>query len=175
MWWDKERWDAELADDLEPGIIQVSDRHGLATAKILGMGYAPKLTYAYLRKMAEGRARAINAGTFNRLSLEDADPEEVFEQREETASASYGRSLATAVASWATIEAVHQAEDNGYQRTVEKRWVTGANPRTTHAQMNGETVPIDENFSNGAYWPGDDNLDADETCNCNCSTEVIIR
>ena len=31
-----------------------------------------------------------------------------------------------------------------------------------------------DNFSNGARWPGDDNLSPDESCGCNCSTEVII-
>lgn len=174
MWWDKERWDAELADDLEPGMIAVSDKHGAETARKLGTQYAPKLTSAYLRKMAEGRATAINAGTFNRLSLVDADPEEVFEQRENVASNSYGRSLATAVASWATLEAVRQAESQGFQRTVQKRWVTGDNPRSSHAAMNGEMVALDENFSNGAYFPGDDNVTADEGVNCNCSTEVVI-
>lgn len=174
-WWDSERWDEELADDLEPIMQTVSDTHGLSTAKKLGTLYAPKLTGAYLRKMAEGRSHAINKGTFDKLSLTDEDPDEVFEKRENADADSYGRSLATACASWATLEAVKQAEDQGYQREVLKRWVTGANARPTHASMNGETVGIHENFSNGAYWTGDDNLEASESCNCNCSTEVIIR
>ena len=174
-WWDSERWDEELADDLEPIMQTVSDTHGLSTAKKLGTLYAPKLTGAYLRKMAEGRSHAINKGTYDKLSLTDEDPDEIFERRENADSDSYGRSLATACASWATLEAVRQAESQGYQREVLKRWVTGANARPTHASMNGETVAIDENFSNGAYWTGDDNLEASESCNCNCSTEVIIR
>jgi len=40
--------------------------------------------------------------------------------------------------------------------------------------MNGERVPIDEDFSNGAKWPGDDAIGPEETCNCNCYTEVVI-
>ena len=40
--------------------------------------------------------------------------------------------------------------------------------------MDGETVPIDETFSNGADWPGDDSLDADESCGCNCTTRIIV-
>ena len=40
--------------------------------------------------------------------------------------------------------------------------------------MDGETVPVDSNFSNGAYWPGDDNLSPDESCGCNCSVEITV-
>ena len=40
--------------------------------------------------------------------------------------------------------------------------------------MDGERVPFDSNFSNGAKWPGDDAIGPDETCNCNCWTEVVI-
>ena len=58
--------------------------------------------------------------------------------------------------------------------SIEKEWVTGENARPTHEAMNGERVGIDGVFSNGARWPGDDNLDPEESCGCNCSTEVII-
>ena len=59
-------------------------------------------------------------------------------------------------------------------KKIEKIWVTGDNPRSSHALMNGETVPVGEAFSNGAFWPGDDNLEPDESCYCNCTTVVII-
>jgi hypothetical protein len=41
--------------------------------------------------------------------------------------------------------------------------------------MDGEMVGIDDRFSNGADWPGDDILGPDGTCNCNCSTEIVIQ
>lgn len=86
------------------------------------------------------------------------------------------RSCATVVASWATLEAVRQAESQpGYTyKKVEKVWITGENARESHAAMNGERVAIDANFSNGAYWPGDEKLDPSESCGCNCSTEIVI-
>ena len=60
-------------------------------------------------------------------------------------------------------------------RQVQKTWiVTSGNPRASHAAMDGETVGIDEQFSNGADWPGDSTLDADETCGCTCEVEVSI-
>ena len=177
-WWDAERWDSELADDLAPVMMTIADRHGEDTAKQIGMDYVKELTAAYLRKMAEGRATAINTSTQEKLEEaiadDEMDPAEVFEKRESNDAVSYGLSLATAVASWSTLEAVHQAQDNGFTKKTEKEWVTGYNPRPTHAAMNGERVPINERFSNGADWPGDDSLEPAEKCRCNCSTAVII-
>ena len=177
-WWDENRWNKELADDLLPLIEKIADKHGMSTADVLGTEYGKEITRNYLRKLTEGRAKAINVSTFEKLedALEDeeTEPAEVFEKREGKDADVFGQALATAVANWATIEAVHQAQDQGYTKKVEKEWVTGPNARDTHIAMNGQRVGIDDNFSNGARWPGDDNLSPAESCGCNCSTEVII-
>ena len=76
---------------------------------------------------------------------------------------------------WGTREGYEQGKYQGSKREVYKRWNTGANARASHAAMTGETVPIDDRFSNGADWPGDDSLDPDESCGCNCSTDIIIK
>lgn len=176
-WWDEDRWNAELADDLAPVMMSISDRHGENAAKKMDTNYVKELTAAYLRAMAEGRAKAINTATQEKLedAIEDEEqePAEVFDEREKTESGLIGKVLAAAVVGWATTEAVHQAQDQGFDRKVEKEWVTGPNPRSTHAAMNGQRVGIDDTFSNGARWPGDDNLDADESCGCNCSTAIV--
>lgn len=177
-WWDEDRWNKELADDLLPLIEKIADKHGMSTADVLGTDYGKEITRNYLRKLTEGRAKAINVSTLEKLedALEDEEiePAEVFEKREGKDADVFGQALATAVANWATIEAVHQAQDQGYTKKVEKEWVTGPNARDTHIAMNGQRVGIDDNFSNGARWPGDDNLSPEESCGCNCSTEVII-
>lgn len=177
-WWDADRWDAELAEDLQPIIERIADKHGIAAADVLGTEYGRELTRAYLKKLVEGRAHAINISTLEKLeaALEDAEaePAEVFKKREENDSKTFGQSLATVIAGWAIMEAVHQAQDHGFDRKAEKEWVTGPNSRPSHAAMNGQRVGIDDTFSNGARWPGDDNLSPDESCGCNCSTEVII-
>lgn len=176
-WWDEERWDTELAEDLLPLIMDVADAHGKSTADILGTEYIKELTAAYLRKLTEGRAHAINSSTLEKLLdaiEEELEPAEVFEKRESHDAEMFGQALATQVAGWAMLEAVHQAQDHGYSKMVEKEWVTGPNSRPSHAAMNGQRVGIDEKFSNGADWPGDDNLSPDESCGCNCSTDVII-
>ena len=180
-WWNKKRWDAELADDIEPIIDEIADRHGQAVAKALGIKYNPAQTRAYLRKMAEGRAEAINDSTYEKIQAaiasdsEEDTPQHVFDLRSGSQAALIGGSLALAAASWAAMsEAPHQAAQQGKEPQIEKIWITGENPRPTHAAMDGERVPIDEPFSNGAMWPGDDNLDPDESCGCNCTTEVVI-
>ena len=179
-WWDADRWDAELADDIETIMDDIADRHGKQAAAILKRTYGTEVTRNYLKAMAEGRARAINAATYQKLldaaesEDEENTPAAVFEKRENTAGTA-GRSLATAVASWAVLEAVHQAQRDGDQRKVMKVWETGDNARPSHQAMNGEIVPVDDNFSNGAYWPGDDNLDPDESCGCNCSTSIVVE
>lgn len=180
-WWDEERWDSELADDIEPVMDDIADAHGSETARAIGSKYNTDQTRKYLRKMAEGRAHAINVGTYKRLqeAIESDDeentPAKVFDERQDSNAKLLGRALAIGVAGWAvTREAPQQAEQQGIHKTVEKIWVTGDNPRPEHQMMNGEIVPIDEPFSNGCYWPGDENGDPDTTCGCNCSTQVRI-
>ena len=181
-WWNEERWNKELADDIEPALDSIADTHGKEVADAIGSEYRAEQTRKYLRTLAEGRAKAINEATRQKLqdAIDDDEDEEntpahVFEVRENKDATTFGRSLAIGVAGWAaTHEAPAQAEQQGYHKTVEKRWITGTNPRPEHAAMNGETVPIDAAFSNGCEWPGDENGDPDTTCGCNCSTEVII-
>ncbi|MBR2189309.1 MAG: phage portal protein [Eubacterium sp.] len=180
-WWDADRWDDELADDIEPLMDSVADAHGIEVASAIGFEYSTRQTRKYLREMSKARAKAINAATYRKLQAaikdedEEVTPAHVFEVRENRDSITFGRALALAAAGWAaTREAPHQAEQHGIQKTVEKEWVTGDNPRQEHAMMNGQRVPIDEPFSNGCFWPGDENGDPDTTCGCNCSTQVII-
>lgn len=178
-WWDQERWDEELTDDILPIMRDIADTHGIETAELLKSEYVPELTGAYLRKMAAGRAKATNIKTQEKISeaLEmDEDPVPVMEKREKDEAPMLAQTLATAVAGWAVSEAVHQAERQPeWNKKVTKIWATGENPRESHALMNGEEVGIDEAFSNGAYWPGDDNLSPDEACGCNCHTDIRIR
>ena len=184
-WWDADRWNDELTEDITPLINSIADAHGKETADAIGFDYNGDITRNYLKAMAAGRADAINVATLRKLeaALEDEEDDEdeentpahVFKLREDRDSITFGRSLALAAAGWATVhEAMRQAEYHGIRKTVEKEWITGENPRPSHAAMNGERVPISEPFSNGCEWPGDENGDPDETCGCNCTTAVII-
>ena len=183
-WWNADRWNKELADDLEPVLDGIADRHGSAVAKAIGTEYVTEQTTAYLRAMAEGRADAINGETRKKLQqvMDDAEEDEdlneavnhEFEKRSGVDAMMLGTMLAKTVAGWSAEEADRQAKDQGSRKQVYKEWITGPNARASHQLMDGERVPIDEPFSNGADWPGDDTLDPEESCGCNCSTRVII-
>lgn len=179
--WNSERWDKELKEDLEPVLIEIADKHGIETAELLKSDYSTELTRAYLSKASEMRAKKINEGTYKKL-LEDMEEDEpdaahVFEVRQNTSGA-LAKSAAGSIASFAISEATNQAISEGAPRVVgkivEKEWVTGENARPSHQAMNGERVPIDADFSNGQHWPGEDIGDPDESCGCNCTTEIVI-
>ena len=180
-WWNADRWNKELADDLEPLLNEIAVNHGSLMADALGSEFVADMITNYLRKMAEKRAQVINDQT--RETLEDAmeeaeDPAETATQAMDKRSGFdavlLGSMLAKVAAGWGTEESVRQARSQGIRKAVLKEWVTGANARESHAAMNGERVPIDERFSNGADWPGDDSLSPEESCGCNCSTRSII-
>ena len=179
--WDSERWDKELADDLEPVLISIADKHGKSAADQLGAEYITEKTEKYLTVASEARAKKINEGTLSKLmedlEEDEPDPAHVYEVRSNTAG-TLAKSAAGAIASFAIQEAAHQAISEGAPRVigkiVEKEWITGPNARPSHEAMNGERVPIDADFSNGQHWPGEDIGDPDESCGCNCTTEVVI-
>ena len=186
-WWNEERWNTELAEDLEPVFNSISDAHGKEMADALKSEYDTEVTRPYLKKKAKGMAEAINTTTYEKLKeaveYEGDDEEEaelhtpahVMEEREGVDADRLGSNLAKGLAGWAMLhEAVQQSQRQGSKAKIMKKWVTGANPRATHAMMNGETVGVDEYFSNGMDWPGDDNAAPEETCGCNCTTMAII-
>lgn len=185
-WWNAERWNRELADDLEPLFVAAASRQGRKTLRDIGEdedGYSDDVTRGYLRAMAEGKARAMNNVTLRRLTAavegdgsgegELSTVSGVFENAVEERSKSSAVSFATAVCGWAALEAVRQANPKGEKL---KTWiVTSASPRASHARMSGETVPADRPFSNGAMWPGDQRLTPEDSCNCKCEVEITIR
>jgi hypothetical protein len=148
---------------------------------VLGSVYVVEVTKNYIKKTSEMRAKNINKRTLQHiqkdLESEEPDTAHVFETRSNE-SGRIAKAAAGATASWALIEASHQAISDGTPsvvgKIVEKEWVTGPNSRPSHAAMNGERVPIDADFSNGQHWPGEDIGDPDESCGCNCTTEVVI-
>lgn len=178
-WWDGERWDGELSDDLLRVTHTLADLLGKAEAERLGFsdGYNAEQTVEFLRSVAERRAKAINETTKAQLdeaiSDDAADPAHVFEVAEESRASGVGSLVATAVAGFAVKEAAEQIAQREGVKPL-KTWVVNSrNPRSSHASMNGETVPVGEVFSNGMLFPGDYG-DADEVAGCQCSLDISI-
>lgn len=54
--------------------------------------------------------------------------------------------------------------------TIIKTWISSRDDRVRdrHDEMDGETVPLNEPYSNGLMYPGDPNGSADEVIGCRC-------
>lgn len=178
-WWDAARWDKELADDLMRVAQLVSTKVAADTLESIGFGpdaYNVDQTLAFLRAVSERIAGSVNAATLAQVeaALNDSeDPtaavDRVFEVAEQSRSKQSALAATTTFAGFATTEAAKQA--TGGRAT--KTWVVNSgNPRSSHAALNGETVPLDEDFSNGMPWPGSWVGDVGEVAGCQCSLRI---
>ncbi|HDK7314615.1 TPA: minor capsid protein [Clostridium botulinum] len=58
-----------------------------------------------------------------------------------------------------------------------KTWISSRDSavRVSHRSLDGETVKIDEPFSNGGMYPGDSRLPAKEVCRCRCVARYLLE
>lgn len=176
VWWDQARWNRELSEDLfrlHVGSSAEAARKTLRRARLDPGEYDEEQTHNYWEKAAKAQAARINKSTKQGLdrSLDeesDTSAEHVFDIAEGSRTANLAMTMATSVAAWGTLEAGRQTG------AATKTWVvTSGNPRSSHARMNGETVPLSSNFSNGMAWPGDGSIgDADELGGCQCELQI---
>lgn len=180
-WWDDERWDKELADDLYALAMMVSAKAATETLEAIGFGpdeYDRDRTEKFLRAVSERVAGGINAVTKAGVAAALAGEEpasgvdRVFTVATGARAAQGATSAVTQFSGFGTTEAVKQVVGDRATKT----WVTtSSNTRSSHARMNGETVPVGERFSNGAEFPGDSGaLDADETAGCECDLRINV-
>lgn len=59
---------------------------------------------------------------------------------------------------------------------VEKIWMATNDNRTrpSHRDLDGEHVPVEQEFSNGLMYPGDANGDPSEYMNCRCRMDALL-
>lgn len=176
-WWDGDRWDRELAEDLLPVQQAVADRIGREQMRHLGYepgDYDVDVTRAWLEAVGRSKAQAVNRATFRQLAetLDNGDdPAGVFDLAQSSRVQTASSTLCACMAGFALTEAARQSGRAGATKT----WlVQSANPRSAHAVMDGETVPLGEVFSNGLKWPGDPAGDVDQVAGCQCGIEVVI-
>jgi HK97 family phage portal protein len=178
-WWDADRWDRELTADLYEVAAELSEAMGGDLAA--SFGFAPEdynvdNTLAFLQSFAEVRAQWVNEAT--RKQLEDAladesedapGPARVFETAEAQRAPAAGKATLSALGSFVAVEAASKLLAGKATKTWRTR---SSNPRKSHARMDGETVDLDEKFSNGLKWPGDPAKGADEVAGCECTVEI---
>lgn len=135
--------------------------------------FDPDKMLAWLQKAAAGTATAIALGTFRELAARvvgDDWLEKVggyFGTLVESGPDLWATTIGTASTSFGQHDA---AKASGLGR---KTWVHvgGATSRPEHAAMDGETVGIDELFSNGLRWPGDPAGGPEDNAECHCRLE----
>lgn len=79
------------------------------------------------------------------------------------------RSCVTAAENSGRIQSYRRALDMGIE--LQKTWIATLDSRTraSHRQLDGESVPVEEKFSNGLMYPGDPSGPASEYYNCRCT------
>jgi SPP1 gp7 family putative phage head morphogenesis protein len=68
-------------------------------------------------------------------------------------------------------------EAQGMGIPLKKKWISTSDDRTreSHSYMDGETVELDEAFSNGLMYPLDPNGPPEETIHCRCIVVSIVQ
>lgn len=183
-WWDSDRWDNELTTDVSALYMLTATAAGMATLSAAGISpdeYDEPRTEAFLLEAARRSAQSINETT--RASVEsalavDLDAEDpispvdsvgnVFSVAEESRSGQVATTVSAFAAGFGSVEAARQRS-----RGATKTWNTNSgNPRSSHAALNGETIPVEDDFSNGLAWPSAMGSDADESAGCQCSLTI---
>jgi HK97 family phage portal protein len=185
-WWDGTRWDLELTNDLTSLHLlsaTVSGRSALEAAGLDPGDYDEDRTVAFLRESAARSAQDINMATLDQLVTatdtepdaddplpgEDKDPvQAVFDAADQQRAPQIAATAVTFASGFGVVESARQ---RGGSAT--KTWrVTSQNPRPQHKALDGQTVGLDEAFSNGLPWPGAAGSDADEVAGCKCAIDI---
>ena len=154
------KWDKEFADDLEPKLRRIIEREGDLTSQRLGMlAFDARVTKNYVRAMAEDVAKNMNATTKAAVAASE-DVSAAFSERK-SESGSWSAQTASKAMNFAALETGKQS---GEPRM--KTWLTTAS-NSAHPEMNGETVPLDQPFSNGSFGP------PAEHPGCECLLEIV--
>jgi HK97 family phage portal protein len=174
---DRDDWDERLASLLLGLSVGLSTEAASRVAAELGGDYDPARALAFLTSAAARRASNINLSTENAIDRAlnaaaeaDEDPVEhinaAFDEAESSRAPLVAAALVNQMGNFARHEGAVQSGAGS------KTWiVTSSNPRPSHAVLNGQTVGMDETFSNGAMWPGDAAMDVSEIAGCTCSVE----
>lgn len=169
-----------LADRIEPFLAEqaveaangVILRSGTGTETI-GRGAIRN----YIRQMAEGKAGAAVDAAMRLLGAVSGD-DTAQDTARETIEDLLSEDRLGLWADASTKDATGFGSQEGARRSgaVRKMWVHNgsSHPRADHAAMNGETVDMDDTFSNGMRWPHDwGGGDADDIVGCNCDIAYV--
>lgn len=168
--WNDERWDGELTDTLAGLSTEMANEIASAVAEQFGGTYDGALAAAWILANAAQSAGGINTATKQQIaSVWDPEVDDALDDVADVFGLAAGaRGEEIAVTRAAQVGNFARQEGASQAGAGQKVWVVNS-ARSRHPEMNGETVPIGETFSNGARWPGDSSLPVDETAGCTCT------
>ena len=171
------RWERELVPVLLGVNGPTAERAGRDALAQMGLDPTLYDSHDLAEWLADNAAAQASATTdTSRLHVEEAvakdDPSTalraLFVWWAGDRAASIGRRQATHVSGQATV-----VQARKHLSRPQKVWVvTSGNPRDTHAALNGVAVDVDGVFPNGARWPGDSVLPAEEAAQCRCEITI---
>lgn len=166
---------ADWNDELQQILLSLSDATtqaiGSAAAADLGGKYDPQQIKDWLSEEAGTSAQNINQATADAVTsaVQGSDGEAlqaVLDLFEGQVAARVAQIASTRVAALGNFSSIIAAEQNDAQT---KTWrVTAKDPRPSHAQLHGVTVPLGDKFPNGMNGPGDWSGGVDEVAGCTC-------
>lgn len=173
---DSAEWNAKLAAVLVALSAATAKSIGQDTADSLGGDYDETDLEDWLNEDAQASAANINATTASEIRTKLAglvagdEPMSVVAGLFAGLIAARIAQIAVSRVASVGLQASHAAaRQNGGKS---KTWVvSGPNPRPSHEAMDGETVGLNELFSNGMRGPGDVSGGADEVAGCTCTLE----
>ncbi len=174
IWYDEERWDRELYEDLLP--LNVMTARTWAEMAVGALEADVDLETMEARMMPwleeHSRVQAEYLNDYARTQLETAmrDPEPRSAVKDMFALALSVWAPREAVSAVTTASSFGATEGAAASGLTKKTWQTNSgNPRPDHAALNGVTVGIRERFPNGLRWPGDPRGGAEQNAHCQCS------
>jgi len=165
---DPSQWNGDLAAILKTLGAATSKAIGDGTAVALGGQYNPEDISDWIDSDAEESAADINETTA--AQIEGADGSDALK----ALFVSYlaGRVLQIAASRVASVGGLASQVAARQNDARTKTWVvTSAKARPSHEAMSGETVGLNEAFSNGMNGPGDPSGGADEVAGCTCDLD----
>lgn len=168
----KPRADSELGDDLGGLALEFAPVAAAGVASRFGIDFDLDVAEAWLINNARISAENFNAVTLAALTAPEADTDvdtadaatAVFDDAGEARADQFGIDRVGTIDGFSAHEAAQQGG------ATMKTWETNsANPRPSHAAMDGETVAIGDDFSIGAPYPHAPELDVEDSAGCTCT------